>query len=180
MLRLKLISLLGVLLLSCFTVCLPKASAESSSSSLFEKFYMVAASGSTATVTNNEFSTTQVPWLYIKSSDTTINWNSLVSTWIKPSGKTYTIDEYYGDTINISGQEVWITLNSTYLNEEGVWNLTAYYTANDVIIYSGDTSFTLTSSPTVTPEPISAVLFLTGGAALFLRKRRGTVMKHEA
>jgi len=179
MLRLKLISLLGVLLLSCFTVCLPKASAESSPSSLFEKFYMVVASGSTDAVKNNEFSLGQVPYLYIKASSADLNWYSnLISTWTSSSYTPYYIEFPAGDYLYTTGQEAWIAFDAEYwedIVETGDWNVTASISG-----YNGTTAFKVTSSPTVTPEPISAVLFLTGGAALFLRRRRGTVMKHEA
>jgi len=114
MLKLKLISSLGIFLVSCFSVSLPTASAESSPSSLFDKFY--------------------------------------------------------GDLLYTNGQEAWITFDAEYWEDivgVGSWNVTASLSG-----YEGTTSFEVTSSPTVTPEPISATLFLTGGAALFLRKRK--------
>lgn len=174
MLKLKLIYSSGILLVSCFTVCLPKAAAGD-----FAEFKMVAASGSTEDVLDNKFSLDQVPYLYVKAAEgATLGSLSRESTWQwLLSTTTYTVDTSYEDSIDSNGQEAWLAFNSTYwaeIVEEGDWRVTLNLSG-----YNGTTYFTVTSSPTVTPEPISSVLFLTGGAVLLLRKRRGVVTKDE-
>jgi len=174
MLKLKPIYSLGMLLISSLALLSP-AFAGDSFISPYLFYHTVADSGLTEAKTT--FDLTERPWLYIERSTAfdsddinSIKWYSLSY----PNGvKIYTsLDSI---TWNANSTAAWVAFDESYwyntlTNKEGVWTIVANIGTDS---NSAETSFTVTSSPTVTPEPVSSVLFLIGGAALFLRRRRG-------
>jgi len=179
MLKFKLTPSLILFLIICFTFSVPEAFAGDSFLAPYLSFHTVASSGLTEAKTT--FDLTEKPWLYIER-DTAF---SLIDTdsikWYSvgyPSGVSIEVD--YDQVIwNDDYTAAWVAFEDGYWydtlsNKEGTWTIVANIGGD---LTSAETNFTVT---TVTPEPISAVLFLTGGAALFLRRRRGTVMRYEA
>ncbi|MBI5665932.1 MAG: hypothetical protein HZC49_12730 [Nitrospirae bacterium] len=139
----------------------------------FDAFYMVDASGSTAPKTTFDWNDT--PWIYVKLPTSgfyfEVNWMN------SPTG------DNYGLSIMSSSQELWISAESGYggnkfinagtsaevtwlndMREEGDWNVMGSYLYANGASGSGSTTFT------VTPEPISFILFLAGGAVLGVRR----------
>ena len=168
MLKLKLIYSLVIFLISGFMVYLPKASAGDSFLDPYLSFHTVAASGLTEATTT--FDLSEKPWLYIKRNSAFYETDINSIIWYVGTDPGISIIKGY-DEFNWNATdtytEAWVAFKGSEwvdsFSKEGVWTITTniYGDTN-----GADTSFT------VTPEPVSSVLFLTGGAALFLRRRK--------
>lgn len=104
------------------------------------------------------FDLNATPWLYLIEEKPGNNSTSFL--W-----QNTTNNDIYNFTKNANGA-TWYNFNDFNwgtIKAKGDWNITATYTK------SGDT-YTQNHSFTVTPEPISSILFLLGGAGLALRQ----------
>lgn len=137
----------------------------------FDEIYMTDAEGSDTEKTI--FNWDETPWLYVKLPDS--NLNVTVAFWESPNSS------YYFTNSMGSNQEYWFSLDSGVdssgnpvtwddVKELGVWNINAGY------FYAGGGSGEGTASFTVTPEPVSSILFIAGGAVLagrrYLKRKR--------
>jgi hypothetical protein len=168
MLKLKLIYSLVIFLISGFMVYLPKASAGDSFLDPYLSFHTVAASGLTEATTT--FDLSEKPWLYINRDSEFYVTESDSIKWYSVSHPNGVSIEVELDNIVWNGDHTvaWVAFEDscwydTLKNKEGEWT---------IISKIGDDTNSAETSFTVTPEPVSSVLFLTGGAALFLRRRK--------
>jgi hypothetical protein len=151
------------------TLCMGSLQAHADFDDTADGFYTVASNGSTDYV--NEFALNGAkPWLYINAPLTTVLNGMALSWWDAPSESA---PEFM--FVNpVSSNQIWVSLNDSVwdsIKEVGTWNVDAYYSLST--LDSG--SFTVVSNPgaasfTVTPEPVSSVLFLLGGAGLIARR----------
>lgn len=124
----------------------------------YDQIYMTGASNST--VPKDIFEWDETPWLYLKlnaDSPTTTN-----ADWNSPAGGLYQI---IGE--DAADQELWFTLSD--------WDAVktaGYWTVDAVSDYGFGSSDIGQADFIVTPEPVSSVLLLVGGAMLFARRRR--------
>jgi len=145
--------IIAVLVLFCVPLLAHDATAQA-----FDVMYMTASSGSHTQKTS--FGWDETPWLYV-NLPASGGANVTTSSWFDSDSVQY--DTFIsGDT-----DEWWISLsNWNTVKKMGQWDVNTNYT---LAVYppasgSGSTSFT------VTPEPASMVLFVTGGAVLIFRK----------
>lgn len=99
----------------------------------------------------------ETPWLYMDLRDSIFNVTG--TSWIDPDNDTTIFN--YGEN---SSNEVWISLsNWNTIKKAGDWNVFTYsaYVDGEYIIESAEF--------TVTPEPLSSILFLIGGFAFAAR-----------
>lgn len=130
-----------------------------------------------STTPKTEFEINQVPFIYLHLPHTGLNVAN--AFWNSPSGPSY-----FTNGGPQTGQEYWFSLNNaidassnpvTWLSvrETGNWNVGgSYLYTSNFEFGGGQTSFT------VTPEPATAMLFFTGGLALFgglIREKRQAV-----
>jgi len=118
---------------------------------------------SSSTVAKNTFNLSETPFLYMKLSLSDIA--PTQSFWNAPSSTPYF--EMTGPNLTL---ERWHSLTDWSTRKEaGEW------TINSNVFYTGGTTGTSVANFTVTPEPISMVLFLIGGAPMAVslyRKRQ--------
>jgi len=136
-------------------------------------FYTVASNGST--VWEDEFSLTgSKPWLYIETPLASVV-SGLAMSWWQDRPQTITPELAFDGGV-ASGQ-IWLALDDATwdsIKAVGTWDVSAYYsvattdfgTPPQISNLAGDATFT------VTPEPVSSVLFLIGGAGLVARRFR--------
>lgn len=130
--------------------------------------YTVESDGSTTF--EDEFTLTgEKPWLYMNIPGDPVLNGLAISWWDAPSN---TQQELVYDG-SVSSNQVWLALDDATwdsIKEVGAWKVDGSYsivTNNfDVVQEKGSANFT------VTPEPISSVLFLVGGAGLVARRFR--------
>jgi len=148
--------------------------------------FTTKSSGSMANITT--FSWSEKPWLFLQlndgsTSDALPSVADTWSTWRDPSGTNYTLTE----TTTVNGQ--WLSFSDALWNsirKAGDWTLTAWSQMNTTtidpdtgisesaaIVYN--TKDTFTFKVLSGPEPISCGLFLLGGAALALSRKRKKV-----
>lgn len=131
----------------------------------FDKIYMTDAYGSYTEKTS--FNWNETPWLYVKLPLQKLNATS--AFWEGPLGS------YYFTNSMGFGQKRWFSLDSGIdsngnpvawgdVKKLGAWNINAGY------FYAGGGSGEGTTSFTVTPEPVSSILFIAGGAVLAGRR----------
>jgi hypothetical protein len=124
-----------------------------------------------------------------KSGDTLSNptFTGLSGDWKNWDGNTSTVAAAFGSatsgntfyTLNFTGSNqtstifYQISLDSV-VQGRGIFTLGSGSIVSGSIFTGTDAEWKALggSSPVVTPEPVSSVLFLTGGAALFLRRRK--------
>ncbi len=118
----------------------------------------VDADGSTTIRTIFGFDET--PFIHLHLPDVGLNFSS--SFWNSPTGTSYFTS--HGPNTD---QDVWFSLsNWTTARELGEWGVTAGFLSAQGSSGSGQTSFT------VTPEPMSSVLFVVGVLTLAATTRR--------
>ena len=125
--------------------------------------YTVDSYGSTTL--QDTYAWDEVPWLYFELP-TNAGSNMIVasSSWYDESGDLqYSISNDYSKGTT----QIWQTPGNNWNPLLGDWSVTASYTAK-----GPKTNGTGATSFTVTPEPISSILFLTGGATLGFRRFR--------
>ena len=156
----KNVNLFIVLLAVIFTsiLCIPNdvyARAEFS----FDEIKIVNSYGSI--IGQDEFGFNETHWLYMKMSKpgqvtTESSWNLDVVVW--------------NTTTTGPNEERWITLSDWNSNKVGAWDVTSTY------LYPNGNTGSDTTSFTVSPEPISMILFLFGGmslaASLYRKKKK--------
>lgn len=131
----------------------------------FDAIYTVGSGGSTTL--KDSFGWNEHPWLYLDLPSSA--WAYTVSWW-NPNGTSL----FYSDFAVTDGvDQVWHTLNNWSApggpRQLGLWDIGADYSIAPGYRSTGSTGFT------VTPEPLSSVLFLIGGislAAARLRRRK--------
>lgn len=130
----------------------------------FRKFYTVDSIGST--VEKNTFSLSETPFLFVKLPPVNNErYGEVFTNWIFGSSV-----QDSANTTGILGQEkFWLSpLNWSSIAQPGTWLIDGSYfiikESNDSLKKFGNTSYNFT----VTPEPISMMLFGLGGAVLGL------------
>jgi len=131
--------------------------------------YMTDANGNFTEKTTS-FGWNETPWLYVHAPQ---SFSHVSASWWESPSNEY----FFSATGPGSAKDVWISLNQGQdalgnnvtwadVQESGLWsvNAVAYYTTGG--IENDSTSFT------VTPEPVSAALFLIGGISLAAARRR--------
>ncbi len=121
----------------------------------FDEIYMTSQNGTTDIRTTYDLNET--PWLYLKLTESSLNFTG--SWWNDPDNDVHFVS--HGPTTD---QKIWLSLDWGNVKKVGQWDVNAFYSAANGTYGSGDTHFT------VTPEPISSLLFITGGATLALRR----------
>jgi hypothetical protein len=130
--------------------------------------------GSTFTDTAN-FSLDQKPWLHISVPDTNFSSDWTLSFWNYPApGSSYFLANFligYYDYKKVGTSDIYLAFNDSQwglIKKDGDWNISAAtilasssgpYLSTQLQAYSGNTNFT------ISPEPISSLLFLLGGGA---------------
>ncbi|MBI4848043.1 MAG: hypothetical protein HY808_05620 [Nitrospirae bacterium] len=109
---------------------------------------------------NTEFAPDETPYLYWKLPSSNISY--ILSWWTLEGTNTF----YSKELLNTSGSDEirlildnWDSINP----KEGNWIVNAFYSA------PGENTSCATSF-TVTPEPISSVLFISGGAVFVIKR----------
>ena len=128
----------------------------------YEAFYMVDRVGSTTEKTTFDFNDT--PSLYFRFTQETDPNTIFVLTWTSPSNDVFIEDHELGGGGVLGG---WTSISSwTSSRELGLWTL------DGEITQEGTPGGNLTESTnfTVVPEPISSILFVTGGTLLTGRR----------
>ena len=117
----------------------------------YNQIFMTDANGSTTPKTN--FGWNETPWLYVKLSEIA---ESITSAWwTDPNGNKYKIFDAF------STDDIWLSpLNWSTIKKLGEWTITAVSHLDSGTVNQGRLSFT------VTPEPVSSLLFILGGGAL--------------
>lgn len=134
----------------------------------FQSIYMTNAFGSYTQQT--EFSWDETPWVYLQMPNAGLN--STAVFWNSPDTTVYFNRSKMG-----IGQEYWFSLDSGVdslgnsvswadIRETGEWDINASYVYAGRRMNSGEGS----TSFTVTPEPVSSVLFIAGSAVLAGRR----------
>jgi hypothetical protein len=127
----------------------------------FDEMHMTSLNGTYDTRTTYDLNET--PWLYLKlPAETESSHNVTGSWWNDPDNEVYFLSNDSGQPT--SDQEIWLSLNWNSVKKVGQWDVNAFYSAANGTYGSGDTHFT------VTPEPVSYLLFITGGAILTLKR----------
>ena len=135
-----------------------------------EKFYTVNSYGSYAE--QNTFQTGETPYLYMKLSDPGLNFKSVF--WNTPFGESYMTADDRNNLTPVT--ETWFSLYGwADISKIGKWSLRGnyYYEGSPLRVNAASYNFS------VTPEPASIVLFLTGGLALaaaFFRRKNSSLI----
>ncbi len=141
--------------LFCFVVF---SGARTSEAASFEEIYMTNASGSYERV--EVFDWNETPWLYLRTPDVRKGNSTFINyfSWYDPDSNLVYKDKADPNRSN----ERWFRIDDwDSVKKVGTWDVDASYFNPGSIKGSGSTSFT------VTPEPVSSVLFLLGGLSLF-------------
>ena len=147
----------------------------------YAKMFVTNAEGNVATSSQAAFGWNEQPWLYIKfydpSSANPTSMNSITWTWDgTPTDKSF-FKFYMG-----SNNEIWLGFSQSCwentVRKAGDWTISGLSLLNDRSC--GDAcsgqlkSFgdTVNFKVNAVPEPVSALLFLTGGGAIAALRRR--------
>ena len=137
----------------------------------FTNIFMTDSDGSTTP--KSTFTLDETPWLYLELPHS--GFNVALSFWTSPG-----TDEFFVEGLS-AGSQYWLSLDSGLDDDDnpiswdsvkqlGLWNVDAgyLYQSGNPEAGVGTTSFNVTA----VPEPISTVLFLTGGTILAIRRMR--------
>jgi len=139
----------------------------------YSQMFTVGSSGSTKPKAS--FSPNEKPTLYLKLPDTTYDFSFTETDWdwLGDEGNSHS-----PAPVSQAGSDIWVSFSDeqwTQFNREGEWHIdsisTLFDNGNFTSMVTGSTTYT------VTPEPVSTVLFLSGFGAFALagskrRKRR--------
>lgn len=131
----------------------------------FDSIYMVG--DSTSITQKTTFGLDETPYLYMNlPGDGSLY--TVWSWWHDPAGNTYW--DGTAPIFDSTNYQVWLPLTHWFQWENvktaGIWTIDANY------YFSNNQSGTGVTSFTVTPEPISSILFLLGGSALAFRQHK--------
>jgi len=165
----------AILIIGLFLVTLWMGTVQANAQDTADGFYTVASNGSTDYVSEFAIDGSK-PWLYIKTPLTTVV-SGLAMSWWQDDPQTITPELAFDGGVT-SGQ-IWLALDDTTwdsIKAVGTWDVSGYYsvattdfgTPPQISNLAGDATFNVT----VTPEPVSSVLFLIGGAGLVARRFR--------
>ena len=140
---------------------LATAGTNSAVADLYMDLYMTDSFGSTTSQTVFDWDDT--PWLYLQFPEG--GWNATVSWWEDTDSNYY----FTGSTPSTE-QDIWLSINNwDSIKRIGLWEVNAvFFHANRSRPTFGFDS----TSFTVNPEPISSILFVSGGATLAFRHYR--------
>ena len=153
-------------------ICLFGLMAFGNTFAIASTFYAEMADGINGNV-KTEFGWNETPWLHLHLSPVEA-WTVSGSFWNSPS------DEYFLTKTDSVVKDIWVSLDSgedsagnsvswNSVREMGEWDIDGAYAI------AGVEQGTYSLDFTVTPEPVSSILFLVGGvslAAVRLRRRK--------
>lgn len=148
----------------------------------YAKMFMTNAQGNAPAVSQATFGWNEQPWLYIKffdpaSGSNPTSLNSITWTWDgTPTDKSF-FKFYMGNN-----NEIWVGFSQSYwentVRKAGDWTVSGLSLLNDRSCGSACSGQLKAFGDTVNfkvnavPEPVSALLFLTGGGAIAAFRRR--------
>lgn len=136
----------------------------------FDNLFMT--DGFSSVTQKTSFGWDETPWLYMRLPHPGMYLTEFVLT--KHSGEEFfnSLTPRTDPRTDILNPEEWFQLNSwNDIKDEGEWHISARFFYPPSELQPPDEGFGTTSF-TVTPEPISTFLFLTGGTALVIRSIR--------
>lgn len=166
-------------LFAVLTMCMALAGAANAAFA-DETYFNAYSTDYGSTTQKTTFAYNEQPWIFLQLTDGALTESlgtiSTDSKWISPSGATFSVNQI--NTTNgfwiSSTDAAWFGSGSTTgYREVGDWTVTLYFST----VNTGDGDLTYTSKDinfhvNAVPEPISAGLFLLGGASLAVIRRR--------